>query len=74
MKRIQSIDKKEQKHPEEEKAALKRYEEDINQLLSHVHSIMINPFNKDREHVEVLVNISTVLHANIAVQNSLLMV
>ena len=33
---------------------------------------MINPFTKDREHVEVLVNISTGLHASIAVQNSLL--
>ena len=71
-KRIHSVDKKEQKHLEEEKAALKCYEQDINQLLSHIHSNMINPFNKDREHVKVLINISTGLHANITVQNFLL--
>ena len=62
-KQIHSVDKKERKHPEE-KATLKRDEQDINQFLSHVHSNMINPFTKDSEYVEVLVNISTGLHAN----------
>ena len=70
-KQIHSVDKKERKHPEE-KATLKRDEQDINQFLSHVHSNMINPFTKDSEHNEVLVNISSGVHANFSVQNSLL--
>ena len=59
-------------HREEGKTAMLQDEENVQKLLDYINNHMRNPFNIDEDMPNVLINISSGMHATPAVQESLL--
>ena len=59
-------------HKEERKTAMLKDEENVQKLVGYINDHMRNPFSTDEDMPNVLINISTGMHATPEVQNSLL--